>query len=148
MKNHGAGNSLINWTNKIKTSPLVMLLRRNLFQLSCVRVSVTRLKDGPNSNSGRVEIFHAGRWGTVCDDDFDDAEANVVCRNLGFESGEARTGAFFGPGYGDILLNQLGCGGDEASLLQCARGENTFGLCDHYEDAGVVCERSKSSFRK
>ena len=107
-----------------------------------MRVSVTRLRGGPTESEGRVELFFDGRWGTVCDDDFDDIEAKVVCRQLGFVGGEARIGAHFGPGWGDILLNQLDCGGDEANLLECSRGEYA-NMCDHYEDAGVVCERRK-----
>ena len=35
-------------------------------------------------SEGRVEIFHDGYWGTICDDNFRDASADVVCRQLGF----------------------------------------------------------------
>jgi len=45
-----------------------------------------RLQDGAY-NSGRVEICDRNEWGTVCDDAWDNTDANVACTQLGFPSG-------------------------------------------------------------
>ena len=48
----------------------------------------------------------------------------------------ALRGAHFGPGEGEILVDDLECVGNESTLLECSY---TTPFCFHFEDAGVIC---------
>ena len=56
------------------------------FPLGCT-TGVVRLAGSSNAYEGRVEICVNSTWGTVCDDKFGSSEARVVCRQLGYSSG-------------------------------------------------------------
>lgn len=45
---------------------------------------LVRLAGGDSRKEGRVEIFLNGEWGSVCDHGWNDVNAAVVCRQLGF----------------------------------------------------------------
>ena len=101
--------------------------------------------DGSTSNEGRVEVYFNNEWGTVCDDSWDDNDAEVVCRQLGLptESARAYPRAHFGEGTGNILLDDVHCTGAENSLGECEHSGWGIENCGHYEDAGVVCGKCK-----
>ena len=97
-----------------------------------------RLVDGNGSYQGRVEVLYDGEWGTVCDHEWSVREANVVCRQLGFEKAlAAKMSAAFGLGKGKIWMSYVRCRGNEKSLTQCDHHSEDH--CSHSEDVGVVC---------
>ncbi|ELW67328.1 hypothetical protein TREES_T100016934 [Tupaia chinensis] len=109
----------------------------------CAEEGMLRVHGGQDSCSGRVELWHAGSWGTVCDDSWDLADAEVVCHQLGCGKAiEALQEAAFGPGSGPVWLDEVRCRGSEMSLWGCPAQPWGRGDCTHKEDAGVRCSES------
>ena len=96
-----------------------------------------RLVGGQNESRGRIEVLYADVWGTVCSDSFTISSANVVCRELGFV-GVVQIESF-GPGTGQIWLDEVQCAGNETSIETCSHNEFGVHNCLHSNDAGVVC---------
>ncbi len=95
--------------------------------------------DGSRAWEGRVEYYHNGVWGSICDYRWDHSDAQVVCRQLGYEDTfRFSAGSEFGFGSGVIHLTSVNCIGTEESLEDCYY-EWSGSPCDVTEEAGVVC---------
>jgi len=122
-----------------------------------------------SQKSGRLEVWHDGEWGTVCDDAFDDNDAAVVCRSLGFTGGAKYNSKASAYGFEFIDKNEvingqerltvhenelgwvgngpiwvrynLNCAGTEQDLFQCPGFGTKWGEhdCQHYEDVFMKC---------
>jgi len=103
-------------------------------------VGTVRLVNGSTEYEGRVEVYHNGEWGTVCDNGWDLNNAQVVCSELGIgQAIAARHNAFYGQGSGEIWLDNLNCVGTEGTIGNCSHRGWGIENCEHSEDAGVKC---------
>ena len=97
-----------------------------------------RLVDGSSYNEGRVEVYYSGRWGTVCNNLWNDKYASLVCVQLGF--GSSGKLANFGAGSNSIFLDNVMCSANDTVLATC--GHYGVGItvgCDHSKDVGIKC---------
>ena len=80
----------------------------------------------------------------MCDDHWGTNDARVICTQFGFTEGNVGR-AYYGynspfyHGFGAILMNNVHCSGEEATLAECQH--NTNHNCNHLEDAAVDCEQ-------
>jgi hypothetical protein len=109
----------------------------NFIVLGSIVVGNLRLSSCNSGGCCRVEILYGGSWGTICDDNFQDKEARVVCRNLGFSSGTSYTAGF---GSGPIWLDDVNCPIDFTGFIgDCSHNGWGSHDCYHSEDVGVCC---------
>jgi len=107
-------------------------------------------ENGRLSIYGFIAIKREGVWGTICDDAFEENEAQVLCRMAGYNGGAFENGKYkVGEGTIDgktrsehkIWIDELRCEGDELSVEDCRYGSEGWGIhdCDHAEDVGIKC---------
>uniref|UniRef100_W5MP78 SRCR domain-containing protein n=1 Tax=Lepisosteus oculatus TaxID=7918 RepID=W5MP78_LEPOC len=103
-----------------------------------------KLAGGESLCAGRVEVYHRGAWGSVCDDFWDLADVSVVCRQLGCgHAVRASVSAEFGEGSGPVWMDTVKCEGNESALWDCPRASWEKGNCGQKEDAGMICSEHK-----
>ena len=103
-----------------------------------------------SSRYGRVEVLYKGVWGTICGDSWDLRDADVVCRQLGYE-GALSAPIFRYPTSGQntrqIWLNGVNCEGNETSISECKHQGWGAHDCRYYFDAGVVCRPTSKAMK-
>ena len=86
-----------------------------------------------------MEIYRNGTWQSVCDEDWDIEDADVVCRQLNYGYAEsAPTSSFYGLSFNDIWEVSIQCNGDESTLQSC-NYMNVTTFCHSGEEAGARC---------
>ena len=122
-----------------------------------------QLMNGQSKFEGCVEVYDNGEWRTVCSDMWDEREATVVCRQLGFTgningkyimftmfnyrtkdrdiiicklSASSVVDLRFGDGAGTIIEARWECLGNETNFFNCLRHNIS---CNHGIAAGVTC---------
>ena len=91
---------------------------------------------------GIIEVRVGGVWGRVCMQGWDNKDANVACKQLGFAGGVSYLHIM--KNRKPIMMRNVSCTGDESALDQCNSSSTPhLGEC-HYEanDAGVLCYKT------
>ena len=70
---------------------------------------------------------------------WDNNDAEVVCRQLGYSGGTAVKYAAYGQGAEPTWLDNVECIGFEPALTECTSNPWGDENCSHGEDASVVC---------
>ena len=122
----------------------------------CTIEGQLRLTGGENNQEGTVQMCLGGLWGTVCDDFWGLKDAQVVCRQLGYNTNGierfmsnlllpyhyagalAFSSAHFGQGIGAVYFDNVHCNGNEMTLMNCNHLNQS--NCEHSADAGVRCQ--------
>ncbi|XP_076861240.1 antigen WC1.1-like [Brachyhypopomus gauderio] len=108
--------------------------------VQCSAHRKSRLTDGPHLCSGRVEVLHETSWATVYDADFDQQDAEVVCRELGCgRPVEVLGAAAFGRGEGQMWTEELQCRGNESEITLCPISRSLNLNCSHDINVGLTC---------
>ncbi|KAL1275577.1 hypothetical protein QQF64_035200 [Cirrhinus molitorella] len=127
QKSHESPQSYLTWS----TFP---------HQRQCSERLPLRLRGGEGWCSGRLEVYNNAVWGSVCDDQWDIRDAQVVCRQLGCGVAlRASRNSVFGAGESVVWLNRVECRGNEIHLWDCPLSLNNHTDCSHKEHAGLTC---------
>lgn len=89
-----------------------------------------------NVKMGRVEVYQGRQWTNLCTSKFEQEDATVVCRQLGYARARVLSSGIFGRSPYSGFTTDISCQGNENDILDCP---HTIGKCKYSEYASVVC---------
>ncbi|XP_041825302.1 scavenger receptor cysteine-rich type 1 protein M130-like isoform X1 [Melanotaenia boesemani] len=98
-----------------------------------------RLLNGSSVCSGRLEVKSDQTWSSVCEADFDQQDAEVVCRELDCGPPSVLQGALYGEGEAPMWTKEFQCGGHESALLDCRSSDSDRNTCSPGRAARLTC---------
>uniref|UniRef100_A0A3B5BCU0 SRCR domain-containing protein n=1 Tax=Stegastes partitus TaxID=144197 RepID=A0A3B5BCU0_9TELE len=104
-----------------------------------------RLLNGSSLCSGILEVRSNQsnqQWSSVCEADFDQQDAEVVCRELGCGTPVFFQGALFGEVEAPMWTKEFQCAGDESGLLDCKSSDSVGNTCSPGRAVGLICSES------
>ncbi|XP_032396112.1 scavenger receptor cysteine-rich type 1 protein M130 isoform X1 [Etheostoma spectabile] len=104
-----------------------------------------RLVNGTSLCSGRLEVKSnqsTQSWSSVCEEDFDLQDAEVVCRELGCGAPSVLQGALYGDMEAPVWTKEFQCRGHESALLDCDSSDRN--TCSSGKAAGLTCSESNN----
>ncbi|XP_059184651.1 neurotrypsin-like [Centropristis striata] len=113
---------------------------QSILDLTCS--DSVRLVNGTSLCSGRLELKSDQSnqsWSSVCEADFDQQDAEVVCRELGCGAPSVLQGALYGEGEAPMWTKEFQCGGNESALLDCRSSGSDRNTCSPGRAVGLTC---------
>uniref|UniRef100_A0A3B5B2S5 SRCR domain-containing protein n=1 Tax=Stegastes partitus TaxID=144197 RepID=A0A3B5B2S5_9TELE len=101
-----------------------------------------RLLSGSSLCSGILEVRSNQsnqQWSSVCEADFDQQDAEVVCRELGCGTPVFFQGVLFGEVEAPMWTKEFQCAGDESGLLDCKSSDSVGNTCSPGRAVGLIC---------
>ncbi|XP_071510747.1 scavenger receptor cysteine-rich domain superfamily protein-like [Diadema antillarum] len=104
-----------------------------------VPAALINLLSGSSSLEGVVSYRDGHTVGVICDADWGDQEAAVVCRQLGYPLGNSSKPVNLDQVSGTVWYRDYQCSGAEAQLEECNFVESSATQCDPHHIAQVIC---------
>uniref|UniRef100_A0A669EFL6 SRCR domain-containing protein n=1 Tax=Oreochromis niloticus TaxID=8128 RepID=A0A669EFL6_ORENI len=122
-----------------ETFTLCFSVLLDLCLISLISADSVRLLNGSSLCSGRLQVKSNQRWSSVCEDDFDLQDAEVICRELGCGPPLHLQGALYGEVEAPVWSREFQCGGHESALLDCRSSGSVRSSCSPGKAAGLTC---------
>uniref|UniRef100_A0A7N6F855 SRCR domain-containing protein n=1 Tax=Anabas testudineus TaxID=64144 RepID=A0A7N6F855_ANATE len=118
---------------------VVIKMTTSVYTLEIVCSDSVRLVNGSSLCSGTLQVKYQQSWSSVCEADFDQLDAEVVCRELGCGTPTVLRGGLYGEEQAPLWRREFQCKGNESALLDCGGSDSAPDTCSPGEAVGITC---------